>query len=287
MNKFTEVDIFFLHGGKLLCQDEQSINYFIQSNLLGEQYAHIRTTVPVIEMKNSSVDYIIAFINNFMIYNINSPMPGQYLHDNSIIMIGDTAYFIISAKDKIYQLINGNTFDILKRSVGIEQEFKSKYQNSTKRTDYISWEEYFMGIAELSARRSKDPNTQVGACIVSSDHKIVSIGYNGLPRGCSDDEFPWNRGDENSDAYDTKYFYSCHAELNAILNTQTSLRGTSIYVTLFPCNECAKAIIQSGIREVVYKEDAYASASKIPSSSVKASKRMFDAAGVVYRKYEE
>ena len=119
---------------------------------------------------------------------------------------------------------------------------------STKRQDYISWDEYFMGVAMLSGMRSKDPNTQVGACIVSDKHKILSMGYNGFPTGCSDDDFPWVReGDDN------KYFYSTHSELNAILNYRGgSLEGSTIYVTLFPCNECAKAIIQCGIREVVY-----------------------------------
>ena len=145
-----------------------------------------------------------------------------------------------------------------------------------KRKDYISWDEYFMGIALLAAKRSKDPNTQVGACIVNESKKIMSIGYNGLPIGCSDDEFPWEREGENS--YETKYPYVCHAELNAILNNRgTSLEGCSIYVALFPCCECAKAIIQSGIKKVLYISDKYGK-----SDSVRSSKRMFDAAGVKY-----
>ena len=144
-----------------------------------------------------------------------------------------------------------------------------------KRTDYISWDEYFMGIAILSARRSKDPNTQVGACIVNNNNKIMSVGYNGLPRGCCDDEFPWER---TGDEFNTKYPYVCHAELNAILNSGgASLEGCKVYVALFPCNECAKAIIQCGIKEVVYLSDKYAD-----SVSVRASKRMFDSAGVKY-----
>lgn len=144
-----------------------------------------------------------------------------------------------------------------------------------KRKDYISWDEYFMGIAMLSSYRSKDPNTQVGACIVNDRNKIMSVGYNGLPSGCSDDEFPWER---TGDEYDTKYPYVCHAELNAILNSGGSnLEGCKVYVALFPCNECAKAIIQSGIKEVIYISDKYAD-----SVGVKASKRMFDAAGVKY-----
>ena len=134
-----------------------------------------------------------------------------------------------------------------------------------------------MGIALLAAKRSKDPNTQVGACIVNSSNKIMSIGYNGLPAGCDDDVFPWEREGENS--YDTKYPYVCHAELNAILNNRgADLEGCSIYVALFPCCECAKAIIQSGIKKVLYISDKYGK-----SDSVRASKRMFDAAGVEYK----
>ena len=145
-----------------------------------------------------------------------------------------------------------------------------------KRTDYISWDEYFMGIAMLAAKRSKDPNTQVGACIVSEDNIIISTGYNGMPKGCSDDEFPWDRKGENEAA--TKYPYVVHAELNAILNANgRDLRGSRIYVALFPCNECAKAIIQSGVKEVFYLSDKYAA-----TPATIASKRMMDAAGVKY-----
>ncbi len=152
-----------------------------------------------------------------------------------------------------------------------------------KRADYISWDEYFMGVADMSGRRSKDPNTQVGACIVSDDNKILSMGYNGFPKGCSDDEFPWSReAGEDTDPYSTKYLYVTHSELNAILNYRGgSLDGSKIYVTLFPCNECAKAIIQAGIKTVIYKEDKYPD-----SPSVRASKRMLNAAGVRYYQYE-
>ena len=144
---------------------------------------------------------------------------------------------------------------------------------SEKRKDYISWDEYFMGIAQLSAMRSKDPNTQVGACIVSKENKILSMGYNGFPKGCDDDEYPWNR---DGDVYDSKYAYVTHSELNAILNYRGgSLDGTKLYVTLFPCNECAKAIIQAGLKTVVYACDKYAD-----TAAVLASKRMFRAAGV-------
>ncbi len=152
---------------------------------------------------------------------------------------------------------------------------------SGKRKDYISWDEYFMGVASLSALRSKDPNTQVGACIVSPKNKIMSMGYNGMPIGCNDDEFPWNRESENP--YDNKYFYTTHSELNAILNYRGgSLEGAKMYVTLFPCNECAKAIIQSGIKQVIYADDKYAD-----TLEVKASKRMMRAAGVDYIPYEK
>ncbi len=151
---------------------------------------------------------------------------------------------------------------------------------SEKRKDYISWDEYFMGIAILSGMRSKDPNTQVGACIVSEDNKILSMGYNGFPRGCSDDEFPWAR---EGDPLDNKYFYTTHSELNAILNYRGgSLEGSKLYVSLFPCNECAKAIIQSGIRTVIYDSNKYDG-----TPSVIASKRMLQAAGVELHAYSK
>ena len=148
-----------------------------------------------------------------------------------------------------------------------------------KRQDYLSWDEYFMGVAMLAGMRSKDPNTQVGSCIVSSDNKILSMGYNGFPTGCQDDEFPWAR--EGDDPLKTKYLYVAHSELNAILNYRGgSLEGAKIYVLLFPCNECAKAIIQAGIRTVIYDSDKYAD-----TPATIASKRMFDAAGVRYYRY--
>lgn len=147
-----------------------------------------------------------------------------------------------------------------------------------KREDYITWDEYFMGIAKLSAERSKDPNTQVGCCIVSDENKILSMGYNGFPTGCSDDDFPWGKGE----GLDSKYLYSTHSELNAILNYPgASLKNARLYVTLFPCNECAKAIIQCGIKELVYECDKYAD-----TTIVQASKKMLSAAGVKYRQYE-
>ena len=149
-----------------------------------------------------------------------------------------------------------------------------------KRAGYISWDEYFMGVSYLSAQRSKDPSTQVGACIVSSDNKILSMGYNGFPNGVSDDEFPWEREGEE---LQTKYPYVTHSELNAILNYRGgSLEGTKLYVSLFPCNECAKAIIQAGIKTVVYADDKY-----YGTPANVAAKRLFNAAGVRYYKYQK
>ncbi|MDO4623136.1 MAG: dCMP deaminase family protein [Eubacteriales bacterium] len=151
---------------------------------------------------------------------------------------------------------------------------------SDKRTDYISWDEYFMAVAKLAGMRSKDPNSQVGCCIVSQDNKILSIGYNGFPRGCSDEEFPWAR--TNDDPLKTKYVYVTHSELNAILNFRGgSLEGSKLYVSLFPCNECAKAIIQAGIRTVIYDSNKYEG-----TPSVTASAMMFHAAGVELIKYQ-
>lgn len=146
-----------------------------------------------------------------------------------------------------------------------------------KRQNYISWDDYFMGVALLAAERSKDPNTQVGACIVDDQNRILSTGYNGFPLGCSDDEFPWKRTGEETE---TKYPYVVHAELNAILNTRgKSLQGSRIYVALFPCNECAKAIIQAGIKEVIYLSDKYRD-----TPLTKASRKMLESAGVILTK---
>lgn len=148
-----------------------------------------------------------------------------------------------------------------------------------KRADYLQWDEYFMGLAMLSAMRSKDNGTQVGSCIVNENHKILSVGYNGMPCGCNDDLMPWDR---EGDPLDTKYMYVCHAELNAILNFEGgNVRGARIYTTLFPCNECTKAIIQSGIKEVIYFSDKYAE-----TDSIIASKKMLDMVGISYRQHQ-
>ncbi len=143
----------------------------------------------------------------------------------------------------------------------------------------ISWDEYFMGMAKLSSLRSKDPNTKVGACIVDEDHKVVSNGYNGMPTGIDEEKISWNKGEE----LDSKYLYVCHAEFNAILNTRdgSKLKGCTLYVTLFPCNECTKAIIQTGIKEIVYMSDKYHD-----TVTSKASRLMLELAGVKLRQYQ-
>ena len=143
--------------------------------------------------------------------------------------------------------------------------------------NHITWDEYFMGVASLSAKRSKDPNTKVGACVVNEDKRIIGIGYNGFPMGCSDQVFPWGKTDDNY--LKTKYPYVVHAEPNAILNCTSSLKNSTLYVTLFPCNECAKLIIQAGIKHVIYGDDKYHN-----EDSSKASRAMFDAANVTYTK---
>ena len=150
-------------------------------------------------------------------------------------------------------------------------------QPISKRTNYISWDEYFMAVALLSAERSKDPSTQVGACVANDQNKIVGVGYNGFPLGCSDDELPWTR---EGSFLETKYPYVCHAELNAVLNSiSTDLRNCRIYVGLFPCNECTKVIIQAGIKEIIYLSDKYRD-----SDQVKASKKMLDTCpNITYR----
>ncbi len=149
----------------------------------------------------------------------------------------------------------------------------------TRRKDNINWDEYFMGIAVLSAMRSKDPSTQVGACIVDNNHKIVSVGYNGMPTGINEDEIPWGHGE----GLESKYLYVCHAELNALLNTRDGpgLKGCSCYVTLFPCNECAKALIQAGIKELIYKDDFHGD-----QVIYQASRKLLAMGGVKIRKYE-
>ena len=152
---------------------------------------------------------------------------------------------------------------------------------STKREAVLPWDDYFMAVAVLSSYRSKDPNRQVGACIVNPTKRIVGIGYNGFPVGCGDDALPWGRGTPGGSSLDTKYPYVCHAEMNAIMNKNCeSLDGCKMYVTLFPCNECAKLIIQSRVTEVVYCSDRYHA-----TESMTASRRMLSLANVKTRRF--
>uniref|UniRef100_I3M636 Deoxycytidylate deaminase n=2 Tax=Ictidomys tridecemlineatus TaxID=43179 RepID=I3M636_ICTTR len=161
----------------------------------------------------------------------------------------------------------------------IFSRFNMSEVSCKKRDDYLEWPEYFMAVAFLSAQRSKDPNSQVGACIVNTENKIVGIGYNGMPNGCSDDLLPWRRIADNK--LDTKYPYVCHAELNAIMNKNSAdVKGCSMYVALFPCNECAKLIIQAGIKEVIFMSDKYHD-----SDETTAARLMFEMAGVSFRKF--
>ncbi|PIS42940.1 MAG: cytidine deaminase [Candidatus Kerfeldbacteria bacterium CG08_land_8_20_14_0_20_40_16] len=148
----------------------------------------------------------------------------------------------------------------------------------SKRQNYISWDECFMRIAHVIAERSKDPNTQAGAVIANEQNVVVGLGYNGWPRGIDNDALPWRR---EGNLYDTKYAYIVHAEENAIYNANAKTRGCRIYSTLFPCNECAKTIIQNGITEVIYASDKYND-----QEIWKASRRLFDLVGVKYRQYE-
>ncbi len=155
-----------------------------------------------------------------------------------------------------------------------------KTLKNKQRKEYLDWDEYFMSIAVLSAQRSKDPNTQVGACIVSNSNRILSIGYNGTPNGFQDEFFPWDR---SGNFLETKYAFVCHAEMNAISNfkgDKKDLENSKLYVTLFPCNECAKLVIQNGIKEIVYLSDKY----KDTEGNI-ASKIMFDECGVRYTEF--
>lgn len=143
--------------------------------------------------------------------------------------------------------------------------------------NHLSWDEYFMSVALLSAKRSKDQNTQVGACIINQNKRIVGVGYNGMPDGL-DHAFPWEREGE---WVNTKYPYVVHAELNAILNSTQDLKGCEIYVSLFPCCECAKALAQSGIKKIYYLSDKYNG-----TDGDKASKKILNACGIRYEKLQ-
>lgn len=222
-------------------------NHMVEKLCLGKYKYSVALVQPEYEFHKQDIDY---FIKNG-IYTVSDP-------DKMI----NTPFFFILMKDD--------------HAISYK-EIEDDFNNLPKRKDYISWDEYFMGIAHLSSMRSKDPKTQVGACIVSQDNKILSIGYNGFPIGCSDNIFPWNEDSENK--LEIKDYYVVHAELNAILNYKGDLTGSKLYVLLFPCNECAKAIIQAGIKEVIYKNDK-------DSTKTEAAKRMLKAAGVKYTQYQ-
>jgi len=182
------------------------------------------------------------------------------------------------------QIENGHGMDSLNLNEQVVSTNCNQNQNGAKdltkkRDEYLNWSDYFMGVAFLSAMRSKDPCTQVGACIVNDENKIVGIGYNGMPNGCNNDDFPW--GKDSDVKTQTKYMYVCHAEMNAILNKIVGkLNGCRMYVALFPCNECAKLIIQAGIKEVFYLSNK-----NWNKDECVASRRMLDAAGVIYSQY--
>ena len=226
-----------------------------------------------------SLDHLIEFGVSEKFYNsgiLKDMLKNQY--EVALVKSSDPiAIKRVDAQNRHYQIGYCNAYFVLMRNrkiVSSIREIEELYLNSV-----ISWDKYFMGVAQLSALRSKDPKTQVGACIVSEDNKILSIGYNGFPIGCSDSEFPWES--DNKDNLKNKDYYVVHAELNAILNFPgISLKRSKIYVTLFPCCECAKAIIQSGIKEVIYVNDKN-------SEKYIASKRMFESAGVKCRQYKE
>ncbi|KAK2975592.1 hypothetical protein RJ640_014079 [Escallonia rubra] len=169
-------------------------------------------------------------------------------------------------------------------AVAEKKAFSQSPFDPSKRKGYLSWDDYFMAIAFLSAERSKDPNRQVGACLVSQDGIILGIGYNGFPRGCSDDKLPWSKKSKTGDPLETKYPYVCHAEVNAILNTNhASAAGQRLYVTMFPCNECAKIIIQSGVSEVIYFVEKRLDNSE---TAYVASHKLLSMAGVKVRRHQ-
>lgn len=144
-----------------------------------------------------------------------------------------------------------------------------------KRENYLTWQEYFITIAQVCALRSKDPSTQVGTVIVNKNKEIIATGYNGLPWGCHDDNYPWENDDKNW--LETKYPYVVHAEANAIIHARQNCFGFSLYTTLFPCGECAKLIIQSGIKEIYYSSDKHNE-----KEEVIVAKRMLKDAGIVF-----
>ncbi|CAK9158769.1 unnamed protein product [Ilex paraguariensis] len=187
--------------------------------------------------------------------------------------------FFFNPKKHLCSTINSESNGVVGRKNSTQSPF-----DPSKRKGYLSWDDYFMAIAFLSAERSKDPNRQVGACLVSQNGIILGIGYNGFPRGCSDDKLPWSKKSKNGDPLETKYPYVCHAEVNAILNTNhASAAGQRLYVTMFPCNECAKIIIQSGVSEVIYFVEKRLGNSE---AAYAASHKLLSMAGVKVRKHQ-
>lgn len=145
----------------------------------------------------------------------------------------------------------------------------------------LNWDETFMNMSLLISMRSKDPNTRVGSVIVK-DNKVLGMGYNGMPFSIGENNdtiYPWDK--ESDDIYSNKHGYVVHSEVNAILNSTCSVKGATIYVSLFPCNECAKIIVQSGIKKVVYLDEWDKT-----KPTVKASRRILENAGVELVKLE-
>lgn len=249
---------------------------------LNKQIVNVYRTIQEIESKKEDIDETVKKVlecsASSASTSTNTDVPRENLEregivkelekeQNKVMLEGNTS------ADREENKLQGEANDILSNVAQVKKDVVV----GGKREDYISWDEYFMGVAMLSAMRSKDPSTQVGACIVDEYNHIVATGYNGFPIGCSDDELPWAREGER---LDTKYIYVCHAELNAILNSTKDLHGCKIYIALAPCNECAKAIIQSGINEVVYISDKYAHVDEFI-----AGRRMLEMAGVKMRQY--
>eukprot|EP00075_Anas_platyrhynchos_P022762 XP_027312015.1 deoxycytidylate deaminase [Anas platyrhynchos] len=216
--------------------------------------------------------FLVGYHSNPLAELIEASL-GIHIFVFAFIVDSFSHYLQIQSVITVYVLFTDFFFFPIKCSFGNEASCR-------KREDYLEWPEYFMAVAFLSAQRSKDPSSQVGACIVNSENKIVGIGYNGMPNGCSDDVLPWTR--TAAHRLDTKYPYVCHAELNAIMNKNSAdVKGCSMYVALFPCNECAKLIIQAGIKEIIFMSDKYHD-----TTEMTAARRMFDLAGIVYREFK-
>ncbi|KAL5717573.1 dCMP deaminase [Ranunculus cassubicifolius] len=206
------------------------------------------------------------------------------MNSRDLTLISTAAIFGSVASAIAFRLFFNSKSEPVSTSNSAKSSTNRSPFDPSKRKGYISWDDYFMAIAFLSAQRSKDPNRQVGACLVSEDGIILGIGYNGFPRGCSDDKLPWAKKSKTGNSLETKYPYVCHAEVNAILNTNhASAAGQRLYVTMFPCNECAKIIIQSGVSEVIFFVEK-----KLGNSDTMyaASHRLLSLAGVKVRKHQ-